>query len=202
MMHIKNSLLYLAISLLLFQAMSAQQTMNLFYIDASEPLVNEDFFSDDEIRKLSQLVDEHSSDAMLVYYSDGNSGRMIKGATKGSEIANTIYSSVPKIPDWRYDRVKLRDFMFNAMEGFKGDVHLRFFLSDRQVKDIASGANYFVKLFPRELFAINRTGLKNVVVHLYYSNDQGKIEKERLLDVLNFYNTEFPPAITFELSEI
>jgi hypothetical protein len=39
-------------------------------------------------------------------------------------------------------------------------------------------------------------------VHLYYSNDRGKIEKDRLKDVLEFYNAEFQPTIEFELTEI
>lgn len=186
--------------LLLVATARSQNSLQFVYLDASEPLVNEDFFSDEEIRRLFEVVDANKG--IEVFYCDGSSSRLFRGNNVHAELSDILYSQVSKQPEWRYDRNKLRDYLFSSVEDFSGDVHLHFFLSDKQVKDILGGSNFAPKLIPRELFAVGKSSIKKMTVHLYYSNDRGKIEKERLQDVLEFYNTEFQPSIEFILNEV
>jgi hypothetical protein len=181
-------------------SMRAQSAIHFVYLDASEPLVNEDFFSDGEIRKLFEVVD--ASRDVEVFYCDGNTSRLFRGNNVHAELSDILYSQVPKQSEWRYDRNKVRDYLFSSLEDFSGEVNLSFFLSDKQVKDIIAGTNFVPKMLPREMFAVGKSSIKKMKVHLYYSNDRGKIEKDRLKDVLEFYNAEFQPTIEFELTEI
>lgn len=179
---------------------TAQQTIQFVYVDASEPLVNEDFFSDIEINSLLELVGSHKQ--VMVFYCEGNSSRMFRGDNAQAQLSDAIYTQVPPQPEWRSDKKKIRDYLFNALDGFSGDVHLHFYLSDKQVKDILSGSNFTPKLLPRELFAVGGSNIKRMVVHMYYSDGRGKIDKEQVLNNLNFYNNEFKPVIEFQLNEL
>jgi hypothetical protein len=181
---------------------SAQQMLHLIYVDASEPVVSEDYFSDAEIKKMLSLVETLPNDGLSVFFSDGRKSKFIRGTSLKDEVSSTVYTLVPGQPDWKADRKKLRDHLFPKMNGFKGEVHLHFFLSDRQVRDVINGSNFSLKLLPRELHAVNRSGLNKVHVHVYYSNDRDKIDKTNLMEILEFYNDEFPPTIQFEANQI
>ena len=180
--------------------LNAQQTMHFVYVDASEPLVNEDFFSDNEINSVLEFVGMNNQ--AMVYYCDGPSSRMFRGNDAQAQLSDAIYTQVPPQPDVRSDRKKIRDYLFNALDGFSGEVHLHYYLTDKQVKDVLAGSNFMPKLLPREMFAVGGSSISRMFVHLYYSDRPSKIDKEQLLSNLSFYNNEFPPAIEFQITEL
>jgi hypothetical protein len=180
----------------------SQKKLSLVYIDASEPMLNEDYFSDKEIQYLQNFLSDIDSTKLLLFLSDGKRSKVARAGAQRQELLNSIYENTPAQPDWKSDRIKLRDYLFTELEDFAGEIHLHFFLSDKQVKDIISGSNYTLKLLPKELTAASKNSVKKVVVHVYYTNDMGKIDKSKLLTNLNFYNEECPPKVDFELNEI
>lgn len=180
--------------------LSAQQALHFVYVDASEPLVNEDFFSDNEISSVLEFVGMHNQ--AMVYYCDGPSSRMFRGNDAQAQLSDAIYTQIPPQPDSRADRKKIRDYLFNALDGFSGEVHLHFYLTDKQVKDVLAGSNFMPKLLPRELLAVGGSSISRMYVHLYYSDRPSKIDKELVLSNLSFYNNEFAPAIEFQITEL
>jgi hypothetical protein len=180
--------------------LSAQQALHFVYVDASEPLVNEDFFSDNEISSVLEFVGMNNQ--AMVYYCDGNSSRLFRGNDAQAQLSDAIYTQVPPQPDTRADRKKIRDYLFNALDGFSGEVHLHFYLTDKQVKDVLAGSNFMPKLLPREMVAVGGSSISRMFVHLYYSDRPSKIDKELVLSNLSFYNNEFAPAIEFQITEL
>ena len=74
--------------LLLVATARSQNSLQFVYLDASEPLVNEDFFSDEEIRRLFEVVDANKG--IEVFYCDGSSSRLFRGNNVHAELSDIL----------------------------------------------------------------------------------------------------------------
>lgn len=188
--------------LTLFSATLEDGAMHVIYIDSSQP-VTEDFFSSEEYVGLQNLLTEIGSGKVYIFYSNGERYLFARDEVQQEKIMENLLTSSSKEPDLIYDKKLMRDFLFSEVQKFSGNLHMHFFLSDYQTLQVASGQHTLVKLFPKELYQLSNSRISGIKVDLYYDNIRGKVNEDKLIETLNFYNTaDYKPLLEFNVNQI
>ncbi|MFN0030908.1 MAG: hypothetical protein ACKVOR_01970 [Flavobacteriales bacterium] len=191
MKKILYSVLILAVAALYISATTTEEnTINLFYVDASQTSAK-DGLSAAAFTHLKAQVENAKSKGDVFFYGSNSSTPMSASANeKVSETLAKYAQTTPEEPDLSFDVTNMRnEFSYLFHQRKPQHVVLNYYLTDNIAKDAYSTSDFpsnsvFFKLFPKELASF--ADAITLEVNIIFSNNTTSVDTKRLNEAMNF----------------
>ncbi len=196
-------------STLISMGQQVNKKYNSFYFIYVEntKLPGKEALSSTQKAKLSQCirsVKDLKEIKFLLFVADGEKPTIIDDPTKTEEVMENLYTKQYRLPQFNEDKIKIRNLIAEKPFVIKDTISINYILSDNYIKDylLSKETGELLNLFPRELGYLLSVTSNQIIVNLYYSNENKLFDEKILKKSIDFFNKDDFKLLNYKLIKI